>query len=99
MKAETVSSIKACRGIYSVGDTARHFKVSKSTVHDIWTGKTHGYVPEEEPPYITTTRVPKAVILEDYPILKERGYSKEEIANHFGIARSTLYSVLKEVCA
>lgn len=92
MKTIDVASLKACKGLYSVGDTARHFGVSKGTVWNVWHGRTHTDVrPVEEAPRLTTTRVKPEIIKEDYPILKNRGLTPDEIASYFGIAKTTLW--------
>lgn len=75
-----------------MGDTARHFNVSKSTVHDLWHEKRHTSVPEApEAPNVITSRVSPDCIAADLPIVLEdaRG-NVREAAVRMGIPRSTL---------
>ena len=91
MHPNLVSRIKSCKGLYSVGDTAKYFNVSKSTVHDLWSGRYRRDVPEApEPPNVKTTRVSPDVILEDGRRLLERGMKIEEAAAKLGVSPSTL---------
>lgn len=92
-----VSRIKACQGVYSVGDTANYFRVSKSTVHDIWSGKRHGNVmPDSEPANIVSSRVPADVVVEDGQMLLARGMTVAQAAAQIGIGKSTMYDRLRE---
>lgn len=94
---QTIAQIKACEGVYSMGDTARHFGVSKDTVHRIWTGKAHTNVPAAvEPANVISTRVPAEVIVEDGERLLGRGMSVAEAARQLGVSKTTMYQRLKE---
>ena len=99
MSTEVAAAIKACQGIYSMGDTAKHFSISKSTVFNIWHGNTHTGVAPTEAPWIKPSRVSKDVIKEDYPVLRQRGWSIDQIASHLGVGRTTVYKTIKEVAA
>lgn len=92
LSMDKIARIKACRGVYSTGDTARHFGISKSTVHDVWNDKRYGAVaPSPEPDNVVSTRVSRAVVQEDAPLLLSRGLSPTDVAHTLGISRSTLY--------
>jgi transposase len=91
---DKAARIAACHGVYSVGDTARHFAVSKSTVHNIWTGRTHKNVMQAEPVNVRTSRVPSDILIEDGTTLLRRGRSVAQAAQELGVATSTLYAHL-----
>lgn len=94
---DTIARIKACRGVYTLGDTARHFHVSKDTVHNIWSGKRHTRIAEApEPPNVITARVSPDVIKEDGRTLLERGMSINEAAVEIGVSPNTLRKHIKE---
>jgi transposase len=85
---KTVAQIKASQDNgYSLGDVARHFAVSKSTVSRIWA---------TEAPRITTARTPRAYLAEDAVILQKRGMSAHQIAAHLGVSRQTVWRALKD---
>lgn len=95
---DMVARIKACRGVYSVGDTARHFGISKSTVSDLWNNKRYTDVcAAPEPDNVITSRVPAAVVREEAHVLLQRGLNAEEVARTIGVARSTLYEHIGSV--
>jgi predicted DNA-binding protein (UPF0251 family) len=97
LNPETVARIKACQGVYSLSDCARHFGVSKGSVHNVWNGKYHSQVqPANEPDNVRTTRVSKDVIHEDGRVLLERGLNVREAAAELGVSHVTLRKVLKE---
>jgi transposase len=89
---DTAARIKACRGVYSIGDTARHFGVAKSTVHGIWTGKRHEQVYETEPVNIKSSRIAPDILVDDGKTLIRRGMSVAEAADALGVSKSTLYA-------
>lgn len=90
LNPRTAAQIKACRGVYSVGDTARHFQVSKGTVHNIWQGRTHSAVRPSEAPYVNRSRVPASQIREDAEWLLRAGTPVEEVAKRIGVTPSRL---------
>lgn len=92
MSPDTVARIKACKGVYSVRDTANFFGVSKTTVHEIWMGRRHVGVSPAEPPNIQSTR--KLVDTQDVRNLLARGYNITQIAIALGVSRSTIYDRL-----
>lgn len=94
--AQTVARIKACKNMYSIGDTARYFNVSKSTVHDIWTGKRHRNVEATEPAEINATRIRADLLLDDAQTLLERGMTVREVADTLGVAPITINRHLKK---
>jgi len=79
------AQIKACRGVYSVRDTAKHFNVSVGTVHNIWQGRTHEAVRASEAPFVNRARVPASQIREDAEWLLRSGSSVEEAAQRIGV--------------
>lgn len=88
---DTVARIKACHSVYSVGDTARHFNVSKSTVHDIWTGRRHTNTPAApEPDNVKVSRISPDIIAEDAAVLMDRGMSLSEVAEAIGVSPNTV---------
>jgi transposase-like protein len=93
---DKAARIAACNGIYSIGDTARHFRVSKSTVYNIWTGKTHKNVMSVEPANVRTSRVPSDILIEDGTTLLRRGKTVAQAADELGVAASTLYAHLNK---
>ena len=97
MSPDKAARIKACHGVYTVGDTARYFGVSKSTVHDIWRGKTHVHVsPALEPDNVKVTRVSREVISEDGPVLLMRGHSPAQAAHALGVSERTFKRHMQE---
>jgi len=91
LSKEQVAEIKACEGVYSVGDVARYYNLSKSTVHDIWTGVLHRDVePADDVAEIPTKRVRAIVIEEDAPVYLQRGYDYKRCAEALGIHVTTL---------
>lgn len=93
------AGMKACRGIYSVGDTAKHYGVSKGTVWNVWNNVTHADVKPSEAPYIQKTRVPWTEIREEYSYLNDNGYTIETIAKRIGVSVGTVKKAIKEVAA
>lgn len=88
---DTAGRIKACRGVYSVGDTAKHFGVSKDTVHRIWTEKAHTDVPvAPETPYVNRSRVPASEVKEEATWLIRAGSTVEEAAQRIGVSPSRI---------
>lgn len=88
---QTVAKIKACRGVYPLTDTARQFSVAKSTVSDIWYGRTHAAVSPTETPNVQVSRLGPEVIREEVAVLRGRGYNMREIAEQLNTPLSTLY--------
>lgn len=93
---DVVARIKACQGVYSVGDTANYFGVSKSTVHRIWNGAHSHVAPAEEPANINSSRIPSDVIVEDGKRLLARGMKVTQVAQALGVSKTTVYDRLKE---
>lgn len=97
LTADKAARIKACRGVYSLRDTARHFNVSPATVHAVWHNKRHTDVPEApEPPNVKSTRISPDIIVEEGRTLLERGLSLQEAADEIGVGRTTLYTHLRQ---
>ena len=97
INAGLVAQIKACKGVYSLGATARHFNVSKGTVHNVWHGRTHTAVPEApEPPNVISPRVSPEIIYEDGRTLLERGLSVSAAAAAVGVSRNTFVNYMRE---
>lgn len=97
MSPEKVARIKACKGTYSVRDTARFFGESKTAVHDIWQGKRYTHTPPAlEVDDVICTRVSRDIVVEDAPILLSRGLNVVETAQALGVGKTRLYQVLKE---
>lgn len=90
----TAAQIKACKGVYSVRDTARHFNVSPGTVHNIWQNRTHSHVIATEAPYVNRAKVPSHVIKEDAEWLLSNGTPLDEVAARIGVSKE---SIMKEV--
>lgn len=86
LNPQTAAQILACRNVYSVGDTARHFGVSKGTVHNIWNGRTHGAVRPSEAPYVNRTRIPSSEIKEEAEHLLRAGTDIKEAAQRIGVS-------------
>lgn len=96
LNPDTVARIKACQGVYSLRDTARHFNVSPATVHKAWHGKTHTDVPAAlEPPNVISKRVSADIIVEDGRTLLQRGLSLQEAADQIGVGKTTLYNHMR----
>lgn len=96
LSPNTVARIKACKGVYSIGDTAKYFHCSKSSVHAIWTGKRHRDIVEApEPANIISSRVDAQTILEDGRTLLQRGMKVTEAAAVLGVGKTTLYDHLR----
>ena len=94
LNPDTAARIKACRGVYSVRDTARHFNVSVGTVQNIWHGRTHVQVSPTETPWVERRRRPVAEIQEEASFLLSTGSSVEETAQRLGVGQRRI----KEVC-
>jgi hypothetical protein len=92
----TAAQIKACQGVYSLSDTARHFGVGKASVHRIWNGETHGAVAPGDTPNVVSKRVPKDILIDDGQVLLQRGLSLNEAADTLGVSKTTLYMTLRE---
>lgn len=87
LSPDLVARIKACKGVYSLNDTARHFTVSKDTVHRIWHRKAHTDVQAAtEAPYVKRARVPANEIREEAAWLLSAGTSVEEVAQQLGVS-------------
>lgn len=94
---DTAARIKACQGVYSMGDTAKYFGVSKRTVHSLWHGKTHVDVsPAPEAVNINSSRIPHDVIAQDVQTLLGRGMTIEEAAQEIGVSRTTVFQARKK---
>jgi len=93
---ETIARIKACRGLYSTGDTAKFFGVSKSLVHDVWTGSRHGSVEASEAPNIRSTRIAPDLLIDEAQTLLERGMKVPEVADELGVHGTTVYRHMKK---
>lgn len=94
---DTAARIKACKGLYSIGDCAKHFGVSKRTVHSIWHGETHRHVREaSEAPNVKTSRVHPDIVREDGKTLLARGLSMKEAAVVIGVSPTTLRNHLQD---
>ena len=92
LSEDTIARVKACKGVYSCGDVARHFAISKSTVSDLWNDKRYTHLsPAPEPDNVASSRVSRAVVQEDAPLLLSRGMKPNEVAEHIGISERTLY--------
>ena len=78
----------ACREVYTVGDTARHFGVSKSTIARLWRfDRDTADLPE--PPNIWHTRTTDDLILADGQLLLNRGLTLDQAAAHLGVSTMT----------
>ena len=93
---DIIARIKACQNVYSIGDTANYFGVSKSTVHRIWNGAHSEIAPAEEPANIKSSRIPSDVIVEDGKTLLARGMKVTEVADALGVSKTTVYNRLKD---
>ena len=92
LTTDTVQYIKASEGVYRASDVARAFEVHRSTVCRIWSGTIHSDVrPAPEPPNINTRPRPSELI-EDIRMLLERGWKVQEVADYYGIDRSSVYA-------
>ena len=92
LTADAVEKIKASEGLYRASDVARAYEVHRSTVCRIWNGEIHTDVrPAPEPPNITTRARPSELI-EDIRLLLNRGWKVQEVADYYGIDRSSVYA-------
>lgn len=95
LTTDEVARMKACEGIYSIGDVAHYFGVSKTTVHYAWSGKRHSEIEAaDDIEDIPTSRVRREVIEEDAPVYLARGYDYDRTAEALGISKRTLYRYL-----
>lgn len=93
LNPQTAAQIKACKNVYSVRDTARHFNVSLGTVHNIWHGRTHGAVTPSEAPYVNRARKSASEIREDAEWLLRAGTPVEEVAERIGVSPKKIKEV------
>ena len=84
---DTAARIKACRGVYTLSDTARQFGVSKDSVHRIWQDKAFtGVEAAAETPYVAKARKSAEEIREDAEWILRTGGSIEEAAVRIGVS-------------
>ena len=85
------AEIKASEAVYRASDLARHYGVNRSTVARIWAGSIWQEVQPSDIPNIKTKT--RAVDLaEDINLLIARGMKVDEVAQHLGLSRSTIYA-------
>lgn len=96
LNPELAARIKACNGLYSVGDTSKYFSVSKSTVHGIWSGNRHtGVIAASEADNIISSRITPDVLIEDGTTLLQRGLTVVQAAAALGVSKTTMYDRLR----